>query len=67
MKTLRKLRKEKGLTQQKLGKLLGVTSQAIANFECGKRFGQLKFIKAYADILGISLDEFAEIVENITP
>lgn len=66
MDDLRTLRKQKGLSQQQLGKILNVTSQAIANYEIGKRKNQLDFIKKYADALDITLDEFAEALKNTT-
>lgn len=66
MKTLKDLRKEKGLSQQQLGKILNVTSQAIANYETGKRKNQLDFLQNYAKALDITLDEFAEILKNST-
>lgn len=66
MQTLRDLRKKKGLSQKELGKILNVTSQAIANYECGKRQNQLIFIKNYAKALDITLDEFVKALENST-
>ena len=64
--TLKDLRKKKGLSQEQLGKILNVTSQAIANYENGKRQNQLDFVKKYANTLDISLDEFFEILKQST-
>lgn len=63
MKTLRELRKAKSMTQQKLGEMLGVTSQAIANFENAKRTPDVIFAKKYAKALGVSLEELVESFE----
>ena len=50
-KRLRKLRKQANLSQQEVGKKLNLTSQAIANYENGKRDISssmlLKFSKIY--------------------
>jgi len=64
--TLRELRKRRNLSQKQLGKLLNVTSQAIGNYENGKRFAQLLFAKEYAIALGITLEELVEIIKETT-
>ena len=63
MKSLSEIRNDKKITQQKLGRILGVTSQAVANYECGKRTPNIVFARKYAKALGISLDELAESFE----
>ncbi len=37
---IKKLRKEKGLTQEQLGKLLGVKKSAIAKYENNREIGR---------------------------
>lgn len=66
IKTLKELRKQKGLSQKALGEILNVSGQAIANYECGKRINQLMFARKYAQALGITLDEFALALEQST-
>lgn len=64
MKSLRQLRKEKGLTQAQLAKKLYVTSQAVANYECYKRAPSLVLAQRYAECLDVSLDELAKIISQ---
>lgn len=59
--TLRELRKQTRKTQAELGKELGVTGQAIANYENGKRTPTIIFACSYAKALGVSLEQFASI------
>jgi len=66
MSALAEIRKSKGLTQKRLGEILNVSSQAIANYECGKRKNQLEFAQKYAHALNITLDEFARLLKNST-
>ena len=62
--TLRELRKKKNLSQKQLGKILNVTSQAIGNYEKGKRFSQVLFAEEYSKALGITLEELIEILKQ---
>lgn len=63
-----KLRKEKGLTQQALGDLVGVGSGAVSKWERGLTLPDIAIINELSQILGISSDELlsGEIKEQPT-
>ena len=52
---IRVLRKEKGVTQDELGKALGVTSQAVSNWEVGGS-PDAELLPAIADYFSVSID-----------
>ncbi len=54
---IKKLRKEKGLTQKELAKRLGVTQQMIASYENGVRYPKMETIKKIADALNVDMFE----------
>lgn len=54
---LKKVREEKGMTQQTLADHLYVTRQAVSRWECGARYPDLMTAKKLADFLDTSLDE----------
>lgn len=49
------LRKEKGITQEELGKALGVTAQAVSNWECGGT-PDAELLPHIADYFQVSID-----------
>ncbi len=51
-----KLRKERGMTQEELGKCVGVTTQAVSKWECGG-VPDIELVPVIADCFGISTDE----------
>lgn len=53
---IRIARTQKNLSQEKLGELLGTSSQAVSNWEKGKTTPKLSKIKALANILNISTE-----------
>lgn len=55
--TLRKLRTEQGLSQQKLAKLSGISQTAIYHWEKGDRNPKLEQVRRIADALEVSLSE----------
>ena len=52
---LKAARKQKGLSQTELGKLLGVQAQTISNWENGKSEPNLKTINKLCDVLNIPI------------
>ena len=56
-KTLRKLRKAKGLSQEKLARLADVANNTIIKIEAGKNQNPtLETLKKVAQALGVSVD-----------
>lgn len=56
-KFIAECRREKKITQQDLGELLGVTDRAISNWENGKNMPDLSLFKPLCTILEISLND----------
>lgn len=57
---IKKLRKEKNLTQEELGNLLGVSGKAVSKWERGQSLPDVAIIKKLSDNLGISSDELLQ-------
>lgn len=55
-----KLRKSKGLSQEKLGEQIGVTRQTISNWELGETTPNPEQLKLLSQELNISIDELLE-------
>ena len=53
---LRELRKENKMSQENLGKLLGVSKVSISGYENGTRVPSLEVLNGILDIFGISAD-----------
>ena len=53
---LKKLRKEKGLTQEELAESVGVSAQAVSKWELGS-LPDAALLPVIADVLGVSIDE----------
>lgn len=56
-KFIKKLRKEKKLTQSELATKLGVTDKSISNWENGKNMPDLSLFKPLCEILGITIND----------
>ncbi len=54
--TIRKYRIKLGLSQQELGDLLGVTFQAVSNWETGKAFPDMTLITRICEVFDINID-----------
>lgn len=54
---VKKLREEKGMTQQTMAEKLYVTRQAVSRWECGARYPDLLTAKKIGQILDVSIDE----------
>ncbi|HEX3018183.1 MAG TPA: helix-turn-helix transcriptional regulator [Caproicibacter sp.] len=71
-KKLQTLRKQKGMTQESLAEKLGITRQAVANWEMGLSCPDLENLIQLSDLFHISLDDFVrdreqEICSNHPP
>ncbi|MBR4961103.1 MAG: helix-turn-helix transcriptional regulator [Clostridia bacterium] len=53
---IRSLRKEKGITQEKLAEILGVTSQAVSRWESGAGYPDMDQLPGLASLFGVSMD-----------
>ena len=61
---IRKLRKERRLTQEQLGEFAGVTYNYIGNLEYGKSDPPLGVLLGIAEGLGLSFSEFSKKIEE---
>ena len=57
MNGLKRIRKEKGLTQKELATRVGVTQNAISCYELGTRFPRGKVLYLLAQVLGCDVRE----------
>lgn len=63
---LQELRKQKGLTQEELAKLLYVSRTAISKWESGKGYPNIESLKAIAKFFKITVDELLSGEELLT-
>lgn len=57
---LKKIRTEKGITQETLANAIGVNPTAISNYEIGIREPNLEKLKNIASVLDCTVDELLE-------
>lgn len=55
--TLKKMRKERGLSQEELAERLGTSKQVISRYESGQRIPKISMAYQLAKVLGVSLEE----------
>lgn len=53
---IKKLRKESGITQEQIASKLCISSQALSNYETGKRIPDIYELIVLADLFEVSLD-----------
>lgn len=56
-KNIKRLRQNKGVTQEQLGEVLGVSSQAVSKWENESALPDILILPKLADYFGISIDE----------
>ena len=56
-KLIKKLRKEKKLTQEELGNLIGVSGKAVSKWERGICLMDMSLLKSLSELLGVSINE----------
>ena len=54
---IKELRYEKGLTQEEIGSLLGVSAQSVSKWERGEGYPDIEMLPALANYFNISIDE----------
>lgn len=57
---IRKYRKEKGMTMKQLGEMVGVSEQAISQYELGKRRVNPQLLLKFVDVLNIDINELED-------
>ena len=65
-KKIKILRKARGYTQQQLADLLGVQRATISNYEIGRRSPHIKELARLAEILGVNLEYFGVLNDDLT-
>lgn len=58
-KTLQRVRKETGITQEQLADFLGVKSNTVSSWETGQNSIDITILFKICDFLGISINEFS--------
>lgn len=56
MEILKQLRKEKGLTQSEVAKILNITVSAYGNYELNQREPSIEYLIKLSDFYGVSVD-----------
>ena len=56
---IKELRLEHGLTQEQVGKIIGVKHFSIYSYEKGRNFPEMKGLVGLADYFGVSMDYLA--------
>ena len=65
-KIVRKYRKEKGMTQEEMANLLGVTTPAVNKWENENSYPDISLLAPIARLLGISLDTLLSFHQELT-
>lgn len=63
--TIAELRKERGLTQEKLAETIGVSSQAISKWENNVTMPDIMLLPLIADTLGVTIDDLFGIKRKV--
>lgn len=64
---IRKLREEKGLTQEELAKILGISRATLASWETGRREPDFETTSKIAEFFGVSIDYLLGRTNNPAP
>ena len=65
--TIRELRREKGLTQGKLGEILGVSPKTIAAYESGKTKPGARVAARIRELYGVAVETAGKTAEQAAP
>ena len=55
--SLKKIRKDRGLTQVQVAELLGITQTSVAAWECGKSYPCARLIPKLAELYDVTISE----------
>lgn len=61
---IKKMRLEKGLTQEQFGEMIGVGKQCVSLWELGKTNPSINAIKKISEAFGLDMDDFLNIEKN---
>lgn len=61
--SIRRLRKERGWTQDELAARIGTSKQVVSTYELGKRTPHIAVAQKYADIFGVALEEMLDVYQ----
>lgn len=59
--TIKKLRRDRNITQEQLAELLGVSTNAVSQWECGKTAPDISHLPVLANVFEVSADVLLEI------
>lgn len=57
---LQKMRKEKGMSQESLAEVLGVSRQAISKWESGQSYPEMENLITLSQLFGVTIDSFVK-------
>ena len=60
-------RKNNKITMEELGAKIGLTAQAISNYERGERRPSFKILSKIADVLDVPLSDLTECIQKQAP
>ena len=61
---IKALRSERGMTQEALGKIIGVKQDSIYTYEKGKNYPEVRNLIILADYFGVSIDYLVGRTDN---
>lgn len=64
---IRQFRKAKGLSQQELGEMLGVSAVSVSKWERGQTQPDINTLRAMADLFNTTIDELCDRVPALVP
>lgn len=56
MENLKKIRKDKGLTQKEVADAINITQTCLANYESGRNYPDVQILKRLCDFFGVTAD-----------
>lgn len=62
--TIKALRTEKGITQEKLAEILSVSAQAVSKWECGASTPDIQLLPKLAIYFGVTIDELFGLTDD---